>query len=196
MPKKKTPAKYEPTELEQVIAAKQLERRKSLNPSIKIDSDGVLDVDHKDREIGYLSLMESCGTASTKFLGPLLSQLANATGKGQDINEGQLNFALSVIADIKPKDQLEAMLAAQMACVHIASMTFARRMNHTDTIPQQDSAEKAYNKLLRTFTSQMEALRKYRTGGEQKVTVHHVQVNEGGQAIVGNVNNGGANDKN
>ena len=117
--------------------------------------------------------------------------MANATGKGKDIDEAQLNFALSVIADIKPKDQLEAMLAAQMAFVHIASMTFARRMNHTETIPQQDSAEKAYNKLLRTFTSQMEALRKYRNGGEQKVTVHHVQVNEGGQAIVGNVNQGG-----
>jgi hypothetical protein len=189
--KKKTPAKYQPTEREQEIAAKQLERRKFINPSVKIDPDGQLDIVHKDSRIGFLTLMESCGTANSGFFGSLLTQLANATGKGKDIDEAQLNFALSVIADIKPKDQLEAMLAAQMACVHIASMTFARRMNHTETIPQQDSAEKAYNKLLRTFTSQMEALRKYRTGGEQKVTVHHVQVNEGGQAIVGNVIQGG-----
>ncbi len=114
---------------------------------------------------------------------------------GKEMQEANLNFALSIIADIKPKDQLEAMLATQMACVHIASMTFARRLAHTETIAQQDSAEKAYNKLLRTFTSQMEALRKYRTGGEQKVTVHHVQVNEGGQAIVGNVNSGGVGAK-
>ena len=34
---------------------------------------------------------------------------------------------------------------------------------------------------------QVEALKRYRTGGEQKVTVHHVTVNEGGQAIVGAV---------
>ena len=40
----------------------------------------------------------------------------------------------------------------------------------------------------RTYATQMEALKRYRTGGEQKVTVHHVSVNEGGQAIVGNVN--------
>jgi hypothetical protein len=33
----------------------------------------------------------------------------------------------------------------------------------------------------------MEALKRYRTGGEQKVTVQHVMVGEGGQAIVGNV---------
>lgn len=34
----------------------------------------------------------------------------------------------------------------------------------------------------------MEALKRYRSGGEQKVTVQHVNVAEGGQAIVGNVN--------
>lgn len=45
----------------------------------------------------------------------------------------------------------------------------------------------ALNKLARTFTTQMETLKRYRTGGEQKVTVHHVTVNEGGQAIVGTV---------
>ena len=33
----------------------------------------------------------------------------------------------------------------------------------------------------------MEALRRYRSGGEQNVTVQHVSVNDGGQAIVGNV---------
>ena len=33
----------------------------------------------------------------------------------------------------------------------------------------------------------MEALKRYRTGGEQTVTVQHVNVGEGGQAIVGNL---------
>jgi len=55
------------------------------------------------------------------------------------------------------------------------------------TIAQQDSAERALNKLARTYATQMEALKRYRTGGEQKVTVQHVSVSEGGQAIVGNV---------
>ncbi len=62
---------------------------------------------------------------------------------------------------------------------------------HVENIPQQDSAERAFNKLARTFASQVEALKRYRTGGEQKVTVEHVTVNEGGQAIVGNVSHGG-----
>jgi hypothetical protein len=79
------------------------------------------------------------------------------------------------------------MLAAQMAAVHNATMILARRLNHVDNIPQQDSAERAFNKLARTFAAQVEALKRYRTGGQQKVTVEHVTVNAGGQAIVGNV---------
>ena len=37
---------------------------------------------------------------------------------------------------------------------------------------------------------QLEALKRYRTGGEQKVVVQHVNVNKGGQAIVGTVDRG------
>jgi hypothetical protein len=88
---------------------------------------------------------------------------------------------------VKPKDQVEAMLAAQMAAVHMASMTLARRLAEVENIPQQDSAERAFNKLTRTYAAQTEALKRYRTGGEQKVTVQHVSVSEGGQAIVANV---------
>ena len=94
---------------------------------------------------------------------------------------------LSVVKGVKPVDQVEAMLAAQMATIHIAIMTFARRLANVGTIPQQDSAERALNKLTRTYTTQMEALKRYRTGGEQRMTVQHVNVSEGGQAIVGNV---------
>jgi hypothetical protein len=79
------------------------------------------------------------------------------------------------------------MLAAQMAAVHEAIMTFTRRLAYVESIPQQDGAERALNKLARTFASQMEALQRYRNGGEQKVMVHQVSVNQGGQAIVGNV---------
>ena len=47
------------------------------------------------------------------------------------------------------------------------------------------------NKLGRTFAAQVEALKKYRSSGEQNIKVQHVTVNEGGQAIVGNVQAGG-----
>ena len=83
------------------------------------------------------------------------------------------------------------MLAAQMAAVHLATMDFASRLAHAENLAQRESSERSLNKLARTFTTQMEALKRYRTGGEQKVTVQHVHVNEGGQAIVGNVERSG-----
>ena len=64
---------------------------------------------------------------------------------------------LSIVKGVKPRDEVEAMLAAQMAAVHTATMNFARRLGHAENIPQQDSAERAFNKLARTFTTQMEA---------------------------------------
>ena len=94
---------------------------------------------------------------------------------------------LGAIKGIAPQDEVEAMLAAQMAAVHTAAMSFARRLARADTIPQQDSAERAFTKLTRTFATQIEALKRHRTGGEQTVTVQHVSVSQGGQAIVGNV---------
>ena len=74
---------------------------------------------------------------------------------------------LAMVRGIGPKDEIEAMMAAQMAAVHMTTMTFARRLAHVDNILQQDSAERAFNKLARTFAVQVEALKRYRTGGEQ-----------------------------
>ena len=98
---------------------------------------------------------------------------------------------LAVIKGVEPKDQVEVMLAAQIAAIHMATMTFARRLGRVESISQQDSAERALNKLARTFAIQVEALKRHRTGGGQTVRVEHVTVNEGGQAIVGNVTQAG-----
>jgi hypothetical protein len=118
---------------------------------------------------------------------PHPNQLVNANKQDDKINEGALNFMLSIVKGGKPRDQFETMLAAQMAAVHQAMLTLAGRFAHVETIDELDSTERAFNKLARTFAIQMETLKRYRTGGEQKVTVQHVSVSEGGQAIVGNV---------
>jgi hypothetical protein len=166
--------------------------RSAAKPSVrckvsKSGSDAQIRVDHPDELIGGALLMDALASADKDFVNGIASQLANASGHGQDVDERGLNFMLSVIKGIEPRNQLETMLAAQMAAVHVASMTFARRLAHVDDILQQDSAERAFNKLTRTFAMQMEALKRYRTGAEQKVTLQHVSVAEGGQAIVGNV---------
>jgi hypothetical protein len=49
------------------------------------------------------------------------------------------------------------------------------RLAIVQIIPQQHSTERAFNELTRTFATQMEALKRYRIGGEQKVTVQHAR---------------------
>ena len=187
---------YEPTQREEKALGAFRARRKDRKPAphIKVVNEkgvATLAPDHPEPEIGRSLLMEALGTADPYFLDGLLRQLANVGTQGRDVDEGGINFLLAVVKGVEPKDQVEAMLAAQMAAVHNATMTFARRLAHVDNIPQQDSAERAFNKLARTFAAQVEALKRYRTGGEQKVRVEHVTVNEGGQAIVGTVTHGG-----
>ena len=138
------------------------------------------------REMGVLK-MGTVALDDFDFYGGLLTQLANVDTQEKIPNERGTNFMLAMVRGIGPKDEIEAMMAAQMAAVHMTTMTFARRLAHVDNILQQDSAERAFNKLARTFAVQVEALKRYRTGGEQKVTVQHVTVNEGGRAIVGSV---------
>jgi hypothetical protein len=42
-------------------------------------------------------------------------------------------------------------------------------------------------RLMRTYAIQVEILRRLRNGGQQYVRVEHVHVNDGGQAVIGNV---------
>ena len=97
---------------------------------------------------------------------------------------------MAMVAGIKPRDQLESMLAVQMAAIHDATLEMAARLKRIDTLPQHDSAERSLNKLARTFASQLEALKRYRSKGNQRIVVERVNVSEGGQAIVGNVDRG------
>ena len=184
-------APYKPTPEEAKAIEAYRAKKERRGPRLKVTSTGknlaTINVDHADNTVGTAVLMRAIGTTDVDFLHPLLCQIVDAS-KGAEASESGANFMLSVIKGIEPRDQSEAMLAAQMAAVHMASMTFARRLAHVENIPQQDSAQTAFNKLTRTFAAQMSALKEYRSKGEQKMTVQHVHVAEGGQAIVGNVN--------
>ena len=192
---------YEPTPEERAGVEAMLARKKELPvaPHVKVSLEEggvlVLAYEHKDLKTAEALLMGATGTVYESFFDGLLRQLGNATARDGQVSEGDLNFMLAVIKGIEPQDQVESMLAAQMAAVHMATMTFARRLSHVENIAQQDSAERAFNKLARTFTAQVEALKRYRTGGEQRVVVEHVHVHQGGQAIVGTVNRGGGGNK-
>lgn len=163
-------------------------------PAMKLATNGgALQIDFaSDRpEVAILGQMADLCTADRDFYAGVICQIANLGAQGRGTDSTNANFVFAVARSVQPRDELEALLATQMGAIHAATMMMARKLNLVTTIPQQDSAERALNKLARTFAMQMEALKRYRTGGQQKVTVEHVTVNAGGQAIVGAVEAGG-----
>jgi hypothetical protein len=139
----------------------------------------------------HAALMRCFGTTDPVFFDGLLHSIINAAKDGGTVTDESANFIASVVAAVVPRDELEAMLAVQMAAIHNATIVTARRLAHVETLPQFEAHERALNKLARTYTTQLEALKRYRTGGQQKVVVEHVTVNAGGQAIVGAVSHSG-----
>ena len=96
---------------------------------------------------------------------------------------------------INPQDEIEGMLAIQMIGVHNMALDAMRLTMFFDQYPESKERNTSRTvKLLRTFTAQMEAQNKYRRKGEQRATVEHVNVHDGGQAIVGNVSQGGGSE--
>ena len=129
--------------------------------------ESLIKVEGKNVSIDFAEAKKAFGSSSDAFIEGFALQLVNASSP----DEKATAFAASIVSGIQPNDQIEAMLAAQMAAVHDATMTFARRLAHVETIQQQESAERAFNKLARTFAAQVEALKRYRTGGQQQVVV-------------------------
>ena len=183
---------YERTPRERSVVAAHIARRDGAKPVPqqiveKLKGGVGLRYDHPDQAVGTALTMEALGLAHVGELAALLQQVVDLTQKDRAPDAGGINAMISQIAAIAPSDGVESMLAAQMVAVHNATMKVARVLRGSETIQQQDSASNAMNKLARTFTGQLDALKRYRSKGEQKVTVEHVTVNHGGQAIVGNV---------
>jgi hypothetical protein len=174
----------------QAPAVLETNLRSAAAPRVKVFDGKAIAFDHPDPAVGEALLMAALGTADRDFCFGVVEQLGDAASYGGKVEEQALNFMLSVVKGVRPRDQVEAMLAAQMATVHVATMTCARELARATTVLQQDTAERAINKLARTFAAQTEALKRYRSGGEPSVTVQHVSVSDGGQAIVGNVTAG------
>ena len=103
-----------------------------------------------------------------------------------------MSASLAALVGISPRDEVEGMLGAQMVAAHNASMECYRRaMIPEQTLEGRKENLNQANKLSRTYTTLLEALNRHRGKGQQKVTVEHVHVHAGGQAIVGAVETGG-----
>jgi len=156
-------------------------------PSLKVDDENNILKIEIDGDFDRIS---NAITSKSVALG-LIGQIVSLGSWGKRLDEQAANFSIGFLDAMQPKDAAEALLLTQMAATHQAAMMMAKKLNHISTIQQQDAAERAMNKLARSFTAQMDTLKRYRSKGQQTVRVERVTVEPGGQAVVGNVHHGG-----
>lgn len=109
----------------------------------------------------------------------------------QEENDHRIARALELYESLSPQDGAEGMLAMQMVGTHDAALECLRRAAlPNQTFEGRDMALKHAHKLMSLYTQQLATLNKHRGKGQQKVTVEHVNVAPGGQAIVGTVEQG------
>jgi hypothetical protein len=121
----------------------------------------------------------------------VVNQAINSAWYGNTPDERRMRACEAVagaLAGFKPRDEAEGMLAAQLVASHNAAMECYRRamIPEQSLVGRHENLTQA-NKLSRTYATLLEALNRHRGKGQQKVTVEHVHVHDGGQAIVGTV---------
>jgi hypothetical protein len=142
-----------------------------------------------EHENWWRRLNEALGTVSSDFVNTSLLQLqAAARSPFGTVSATAMNAALAMIEAAAPKDELVGALAVQMACTHMAAMAVLGKLDSGFGTERRVAAfGSTAARLLRAYVMQMEVLRRLRNGGQQVVRVEHVHVNDGGQALIGNV---------
>jgi len=197
--------KRELTDQEQARLEAYRERAGQTKP-LKFKSDpsskhpgGITAADPQDPLI-QVKLAEALGTTDPDVQGLLFDQVAQ-TFAGVAVFSDEYpdgfngpklikaaNQAVALLVGIGPRDELESMLAVQMVACHNAALHAAKQAMLTGQTFEGKRTNMNYTaKLMALFATQMETLKKYRTGGQQKMVVEHVHVHEGGQAVVGPV---------
>ncbi len=131
------------------------------------------------------------GSQSDNWNHTLANQAAQALwvkNSSAEERDKQLSATVAALIGIAPKDELEGMMAAQLIAAHNAAMECYRRgmIGEQSFEGRRENLAQA-NKLSRTYAALVEALNRHRGKGQQKVTVEHVHVHAGGQAVVGMV---------
>ena len=175
------------------VSCKSPKKKDALNVLPKEPDDNI----QKTDEISDIdrAIYEATGTVDPLAMS-LITQVATMQSFLRPTEDDELlKIAVSGLAEMKASNATEAMLAIQMIGVHHAVIKFLHDATHPNqTLEGGDANVLRATRLMRLFNQQLEAMAKLKgKTGQQKVTVEHVHVNAGGQAIVGSIESGKRN---
>jgi|GEM_PF-2512460 hypothetical protein len=131
--------------------------------------------------------MKATGTVHPSAQRHLITQATAALPNNAGDSVIPHNSLMENLSSMSPKTELEAMLSVQLITVHNFAMDFFSRL--TEPTGFEEVTDRQLNritKLLTVFQKGVSALEKLRQR-EQVIKVQHVHINQGGQAVIGNV---------
>ena len=136
------------------------------------------------------AIAEAMGTNDPALAQRLVNQVYETLWMPAELSDEErlqrIRAAIAAMRGIKPRDEIEGMLATQMVATHAAAMECLRRsMIQKQSFKGRDNNLRHAAKLLSIFAKQLETLNRNRGKGQQKMTIEHVNVEPGGQAMVG-----------
>jgi hypothetical protein len=135
---------------------------------------GTVVPDTRDMPLWGARVAKALGVDEPWLLDMLLNQAATCM-PGEPARAASV--AIAAVQSVGPRDGVEAMLAVQMTATHAAAMQMLHHAaREQPSFEIYDSIVNRATKLLRTYTMQVEALKRYRSAGEQRVVVQHQHV--------------------
>lgn len=128
---------------------------------------------HNDTDLWNLQLADAFGTRSQAVISTFMNQIGALCGNSSwddaarqwRLDENEFSAILAIVASIRPRNEIEAALAAQMTAIHIMQMKCAA--NALKYSSDNRSASVA-GKLARTFVQQIDALQRLRAPNRTK----------------------------
>ena len=157
--------------------------------------------DNKKVELQEATLFAATGSANQHYARMLINETISgfSRNKNNDANTivETLNIVHATLVSLNPQDPIEGMLCSRLLVLHNQSMHFlSRSANPEQTNVGVDININRSTKLMRVYNETLEALNRHRRKGKQKIIVQHVNVGNGGQAVVaGELHRGGDNEK-
>lgn len=103
-------------------------------------------------------------------------------------------MALDAASSIQAKNSLEKMLAHQLAAVHKLAMELMGQVSYEHNAMAQAKRLNAAARCMAVYQQGVLTLQKLRQNGQQRITVQYVNVSNGSQAVIGNIERNGGGD--
>jgi len=136
---------------------------------------------HSDSDLWALQLADAFGTRSQSVITTFMRQLEalcdmnfwDEDAHQWRLDEHTLNAALAIVNSVKPRNEVEACLAAEMVAVHLLTMKTAARAIKYD-YETQTAAVAA--RLARAFTDQIRTMQELK--GQKRTTRQSIKVSK------------------